>query len=464
MTDIAIDTIINRTLHALENSDYSEFDLLLNQLSFLIKQSANNNNKPAPEERITQILDYTPNDFNQIKTLRLYRGLLILVRNFAPALDIDLFPKVVVSFEKFLKLHQTNEWTDKILEAYWQILTNFQRNEFIAIVNELFGQWECKYKWSNSLMAVMSPVIHFLFRQFNTQDPHITNENLLHLLKIFETNHVMNAVYEIFKMIDFTDTNNIGHDYKMFVHLLYDIITHESFQKWIEQQDEEETITKWLSLTSIVVQTKTDWNNYELIALLSWNGSLFMKYAPLLNSNKGNTTTNGEDNLNYVEDDLSTIISILAELSQFNATKQYFEHYQDLLPQLIFVFKWIHENIEPITIKNKQIEELGRYSSVKTNIITILSYLSYDSFQFQEKIRELGGLSLVLSNCIIDNNNPFIKEQAIVCLKYLLQKNPKNQQFVADLEAKKVVDDQVLSEVGYQVEVIDGKVEVKRKQ
>lgn len=69
----------------------------------------------------------------------------------------------------------------------------------------------------------------------------------------------------------------------------------------------------------------------------------------------------------------------------------------------------------------------------------------------------------MLSNCIIDNNNPFIKEQAIVCLKYLLQKNPKNQQFVADLEAKKVVDDQVLLEVGYQVEVIDGKVAVKRK-
>ena len=38
----------------------------------------------------------------------------------------------------------------------------------------------------------------------------------------------------------------------------YDIITHESFQKWIEQQNEEEAITKWLSLTSVIVQTKTD--------------------------------------------------------------------------------------------------------------------------------------------------------------------------------------------------------------
>ena len=149
-----------------------------------------------------------------------------------------------------------------------------------------------------------------------------------------------------------------------------------------------------------------------MIALLSWNGSLFMKYAPLINSNR-NTTVNGEDDLGYVEDDILAIIAIFAELSQFNATKQYFEHYEDLLPKLIFVFKWIHDNIEPITIKSSKIEEVGRYSSVKTNIITILSYLSYDSFQFQEKIRELGGLLLVLSNCIIDNNNPFIKNKQL---------------------------------------------------
>ena len=46
----------------------------------------------------------------------------------------------------------------------------------------------------------------------------------------------MNAVYEIFTMIDFADTNNIGHDNKMFIHLLYDIITHESFQNGLNSK------------------------------------------------------------------------------------------------------------------------------------------------------------------------------------------------------------------------------------
>ena len=114
--------------------------------------------------------------------------------------------------------------------------SQFQRNEFTEVANEFFGQWECKYKWKDIPVSVMLPVIHFLFRQFNTQDPHITNENLLSLLKIFETNHVMNAVYEIFTIIDFAHTNNIGHDNKMFIHLLYDIITTRVFKNGLNSK------------------------------------------------------------------------------------------------------------------------------------------------------------------------------------------------------------------------------------
>ena len=92
---------------------------------------------------------------------------------------------------------------------------------------------------------------------------------------------------------------------------------------------------------------------------------------------------------------------------------------------MIDVFKFIHDNIKPITIKTAKIEEITKFPSVKSYIIVILSYLAFESFDNQEKIRELGGLALVLSNCIIDNNNPFIKEQAIVCLKYLLNKTQR---------------------------------------
>ena len=71
----------------------------------------------------------------------------------------------------------------------------------------------------------------------------------------------------------------------------------------------------------------------------------------------------------------------------------------------------------------------------------------------QDRIRELHGLELVLSNCVIDDNDPFIKERSVVCIKYLLQDNRPNQDFVAQLEAKKAVQDDVLSEAGYEVKI-----------
>lgn len=307
-------------------------------------------------------------------------------------------------------------------------------------INDLFS-------WSD--LDFPSPVIHFLFRQFYTEDLDVTNESLLRLLKIKE-NHVLGAIQKLFLKVDF---ENVDHDSKMFVHLLYDIITHESFSNWVNQQIEEVKI-QWLDLTAIVVQTKEDWNNFQLLGLLIWVESIYSEYAPKLNPE-----TIKEETLERV---LSNVLQIFAELAKFKATVQYFEHNSEFLPRLISIFKVIHDNVKRLAMKSK-IEEVVNYSHVKSYIIIILSYYCYKSFQNQECIREIGGLSLVLSNCQIDENNPFIKEQAILCVKYLLDQNLKNQQFVADLEAQKTVDDSVLQEVGYKVDIVDGKVSINKR-
>jgi ataxin-10 len=55
-----------------------------------------------------------------------------------------------------------------------------------------------------------------------------------------------------------------------------------------------------------------------------------------------------------------------------------------------------------------------------------------------------------------------IKERSILCVKYLLEGNTENQEFVAQLEAKKVVSDEAVREAGYETEIIDGKVALKK--
>ncbi|CAI4869474.1 CLL_collapsed_G0005850.mRNA.1.CDS.1 [Saccharomyces cerevisiae] len=92
----------------------------------------------------------------------------------------------------------------------------------------------------------------------------------------------------------------------------------------------------------------------------------------------------------------------------------------------------------------------------RTVIIEILASLVYAHPEIQDQIRELGGLALILSNCVIDDNDPFIKERSIVCLKFLLKNNAKNQEYVKKMEAQDVVQDDALSKAGFEISVEKG--------
>ncbi|KAF5102171.1 hypothetical protein D0Z03_000456 [Geotrichum reessii] len=104
-----------------------------------------------------------------------------------------------------------------------------------------------------------------------------------------------------------------------------------------------------------------------------------------------------------------------------------------------------------------------KFPLVKGRIITLLGILTMGNRAVQDEIRERQGLELVLSNCIIDIHNPFIKERAIICLRYLLEDNAENQAFVAKLEAKSTVTEEALDEAGLETEIIDGKIALKKK-
>lgn len=104
-----------------------------------------------------------------------------------------------------------------------------------------------------------------------------------------------------------------------------------------------------------------------------------------------------------------------------------------------------------------------KFPLVKGRIITLLGILTVGNRAVQDEIRERQGLELVLSNCIIDIHNPFIKERAIICLRYLLEENAENQAFVAKLEAKSTVTEEALDEAGLETEIIDGKIALKKK-
>ena len=104
------------------------------------------------------------------------------------------------------------------------------------------------------------------------------------------------------------------------------------------------------------------------------------------------------------------------------------------------------------------------WRNLKKLVVLVLSSLVWKAPAVQDQIRQYGGVEMVLSCCNYDANNPYIREHAIMCLRFLLENCPRNQLIVEQLEARKVVPNEVLDKQGYETFIdTEGKVGLRRK-
>ena len=102
------------------------------------------------------------------------------------------------------------------------------------------------------------------------------------------------------------------------------------------------------------------------------------------------------------------------------------------------------------------------WRNLKKLIVLVLSSLVWKSPTVQDQIRKHNGVETVLACTMYDAHNPYIKEHAVMCLKFLLEGNKENQQIVEGLEAREVVRsaDGVLEKMGVEATVEKGKVKL----
>lgn len=175
-----------------------------------------------------------------------------------------------------------------------------------------------------------------------------------------------------------------------------------------------------------------------------------------------------EAELNIQHRKMISILDIITNLLPYELFKKTLNSY-DFLKDLIQLLHVIENNTERKRLKDTS--ELRIYKKTfphaKTIIIEIITYLVHSDIENQNKVREYGGLILILNNCNLDVNEPFIRERCILCLKYLLENNYENQSFIASLEAKgfeiNKQSEKVLEKCGYEVEIVDGKVQLKKQ-
>jgi ataxin-10 len=396
-----------------------------------------------------------------IKCSRLYRGLLLLIRNLIVerSQNTSTVIQIILSLQKFgTKFPKHDQLYEKTIVVYLQILANCQYHK-IELESEILVVELDRALTGLTNPDYSQPMIFLLHKFFKSEEEETNhNINLYNLLRIQEDSSIVKFIFHTFQQIDFEA--ELPNPHQILLSLIFDIITHESFENWLLKLDEP-TLLGWLQLGQLLITSRLDWNNYQLIALMSWSHSIFKIYSSKAIKELRLAI---QDTEAKTEDALIVVLDIITDMCQYNQVIQFLIHYNVIEP-LISLLGVIHQNIKPLTIKDR--EKLStpiqqRYPQTKSLIIEIISYMTHDSFDIQEKVRLLHGLELILSNCIIDENNPFVKERSIMCLKFLLKSNPENQKFVAELEARRTHDDSALREAGYEVEITDGNIKVKQ--
>ncbi|XP_060195911.1 uncharacterized protein LOC132625121 [Lycium barbarum] len=93
------------------------------------------------------------------------------------------------------------------------------------------------------------------------------------------------------------------------------------------------------------------------------------------------------------------------------------------------------------------------YQGFRRDIVAILGNCAYRRRHVQDEIRDKNGILLLLQQCVVDEDNPFLREWGIWCVRNLLEGNAENQRAIADLELQGTVDVPELVGLGLRVEV-----------
>ncbi|XP_072340668.1 ataxin-10 [Scyliorhinus torazame] len=100
----------------------------------------------------------------------------------------------------------------------------------------------------------------------------------------------------------------------------------------------------------------------------------------------------------------------------------------------------------------------------KAHLIHLIGNLCYNNTENQDKVRELDGIPLILDNCSIDDNNPFVNQWAVFAIRILTEQNMKNQEVISQMVHQGTADSDMLNNMALQVEERDGKLYVKSQR
>ncbi|SCU87924.1 LAMI_0D08042g1_1 [Lachancea mirantina] len=426
-------------------------------------------------------------------SVRIVRGIVLLARNLAVhdkkiTQELSIVTKSINTFNNLAAVSSHSD----MKAALYLTMLEFFCNAFKSVpdVTEvdfnnltLFLLYPLEEDMDISREERFLVLLNILASQENSLSRMLKSGDSLDVFSTVIVREILLKTLEISASNDHSAHQNFPSRTLLAISVFKKFVCHESFAIYILslQANDEQRLLNYLKASQLVLTSTSDWNNHELTGIMTWC------LATLKNLNYDvqryfKLEQDSEDHALPLHQKLLATLDILTALSQFEQVRQYMSFYNGI-EVIIDILRCLHENAIRFQIirstagqvsKIKAFNNMGRriedpekfkkridsvtgkinatnFPECKLLLVEVLSFLVFEQTKAQDAVREAGGLQLILSNCLIDDNDPFIKERCITCIKFLLQNNTENQNIVRDLEAQSVVQDDALEAAGLQV-------------
>ncbi|XP_008776522.2 ataxin-10 [Phoenix dactylifera] len=134
---------------------------------------------------------------------------------------------------------------------------------------------------------------------------------------------------------------------------------------------------------------------------------------------------------------LELLLSYLHQLEPPSTVRKSIIHVKDQIIQ------------QPITDSSK----VCPYKGYRRDVVSVIGNCLHRRKQVQDETRLLNGIPLLLQQCVVDEDNPFLREWGLLAVRNLLEGNEENQCAVAQLELQEPVTSPEIAGLGLKVEV-----------
>jgi ataxin-10 len=93
------------------------------------------------------------------------------------------------------------------------------------------------------------------------------------------------------------------------------------------------------------------------------------------------------------------------------------------------------------------------YRGYRRDVVSVIGNLLHRRKRVQDEVRDKQAIHLLLQQCVVDEENPYLREWGLLAVRNMLEGNEDNQQEVAELELKEPVTPPEISRLGLKVEV-----------